>query len=363
MPRHRPVMRTGRGGKGPGQQSGRAMNRFLTRTIKIGKLTISIIPYEVVLLYVGERRIYVKTIRFTKGYPYKKIALAAAGVTVSIIITVFLAVSVGGSRRYNDDDLKQNLLNSANFTNERDDKKLVIREHRVRRGETLGRIARDYGVSKETIIGSNNLGSYDQVSEGTLLKIPNKDGILYKMRGGSSIVGIAQTYRIPLKKILDQNSIRNPDFIAVGTTLFIPDAKPQNIVSGFMWPTSSRFITCGYGWRRNPYNWNEREFHMGLDIRATYEMVKASKYGVISFAGWLGGYGQAIIVAHPNGWKTLYAHLSHVMVRNGQYVKQGQMLGKSGNTGRSTGAHLHFEVIDRSGRHENPYRYLRKARR
>lgn len=318
------------------------------------------IPYEVVFLFVGRRRIHVKTIRFTKGYPYKRIAIAAAA-TVSVMTAITLIVSNSG-RPYNDDDLKRNLLNAANFTTERDDQKLMIREHRVRRGETLSHIARDYGVSMDTICGSNNLTSYDHLSEGTLLKIPNKDGILYRMRGGSTIVGIAQNYRISLKKILEQNNIRNPDFIAVGTTLFIPDAKPQNIVSGFMWPTGSRSITCGYGWRRNPFNWREREFHMGLDIRASYEWIKASKYGVVSFAGWLGGYGRTIIVAHPNGWKTLYAHLSRITVRNGQYVKQGQTIGKSGNTGRSTGAHLHFEIINR-GRHENPYRHLRKGRR
>ena len=337
------------------------MKNFFNRTIKIGKLTVSLISYEVMLLYVGSRKIYIKTFRFNRDLPYKKIVLATAG-AVSVLIMLVLTVSIVSSdRQYNDDELKENLLNSSQFTTPDPDFKLQIREHKVKRGDTLSSIAHKYGVSTDTICGSNNLKSYDVINEGIVLKVPNKDGILYKMGKGSSIVNIAQTYRIPLQKILKRNDISNPDFIAVGSIIFIPDAKPQNIVVGFMWPTRSRFITCGYGWRRNPYNWSEREFHMGLDIRATYEWVRSSKYGQVSFAGWLGGYGKAIILAHPGGWKTLYAHLSNIMVQRGQYIKQGQSIGKSGNTGRSTGAHLHFEMIN-NGKHQNPYRYLVKRK-
>ena len=144
-----------------------------------------------------------------------------------------------------------------------------------------------------------------------------------------------------------------------GTILFIPDAKPQNIIRGFMWPTYSRYITCGFGWRRNPFNWRMKEYHCGMDIKSNYQWVRASKYGKITFTGWMGGYGKAVIIAHPEGWKTLYAHLSRIIVRQGQYVKQGQTIARSGNTGRSTGAHLHFEIIQ-NGKHKNPYSFLKK---
>jgi len=238
---------------------------------------------------------------------------------------------------------------------------LVIKKHRVARGEILSNIAKKYGVSIDTICGSNNLRSYDFIREGALLKIPNKDGILYKMRNGNKIVSIANKYKISLKKIIAENNIKNPDFIPVNQVIFIPDAKPQNIFSGFLWPTRNRFITCGYGWRRSPFNRKSREFHHGLDIRARYEWVKASKFGKVTYTGWLGGYGKAIIIAHPKGFKTLYAHLSRISVRRGQYVKQGQYIGKSGNTGRSTGPHLHFEIM-KKGRHKNPYHYLKRKR-
>jgi murein DD-endopeptidase MepM/ murein hydrolase activator NlpD len=81
----------------------------------------------------------------------------------------------------------------------------------------------------------------------------------------------------------------------------------------------------------------------------------------VTYAGWLGGYGKTVVIAHPGGWKTLYGHLSRIIVREGQYVKQGQSIAKSGNTGRSTGPHLHFEII-KHGSHHNPFVYLKNSK-
>jgi LysM repeat protein len=125
------------------------------------------------------------------------------------------------------------------------------------------------------------------------LSIPNRDGILFTMTRGSSIVAVAQRYNVSLQKILAENNLKNADFIKTGSVLFIPDAKPQDIFNGFMWPARSRAITCGYGWRRNPFNDGYREFHPGMDIRASYETVMSSKYGKVTFTGWLGGNGKA----------------------------------------------------------------------
>ena len=95
-----------------------------------------------------------------------------------------------------------------------------------------------------------------------------------------------------------------------------------------------------------------------MDIRSNYQPVRSTKYGKVTYSGWFGGYGKAVIVAHPGGWKSLYGHLSKIFVKRGQYVKQGQYVGRSGNTGYSSGPHLHFELIY-NGRHVNPYRYLK----
>ncbi|MCX7677932.1 MAG: M23 family metallopeptidase [Spirochaetes bacterium] len=140
--------------------------------------------------------------------------------------------------------------------------------------------------------------------------------------------------------------------------IFIPDAKPQNLVRGFIWPTLQKHgITSGYGWRNHPI-FDEKHFHTGLDIYCKYGWIRAAKFGKVTYTGWLGGYGKTIIISHPGGWKTLYGHLSRISVKTGQYVKQGQFIGKSGNTGNSTGPHLHFEIIS-NGEYKNPRKMIK----
>jgi len=339
------------------------MKNYFSRTFKKGNLSITVFSDEVVIVLVTRKKVYIKHIRrFLPGFSLK-ISAAVVCSAIFVLAASLFFFTGNDTAVYEDDREKIELMMSSktDYSSPETAEKLTIHKHRVKRGETLSEIAGDYGVSMDTICGSNNLRSYDLIREGTLLRIPNRDGLLYKMRAGNSVVGIARKYRVSLKKIISENNIKNPDFIPVGQVLFVPDAKPQNIIPGFMWPTRSRFITCGYGWRRSPFNRRKKEFHHGLDIRSRYEWIRATKYGKITYTGWLGGYGKTVIIAHPAGYKTLYAHMSRIIVRRGQYVKQGQTIGRSGNTGRSTGAHLHFEVM-KNGRHKNPYFYLRRGR-
>ena len=209
----------------------------------------------------------------------------------------------------------------------------------------------------DTICGSNNLDSYDNISQGIVLRIPSRDGILHSMQRGQDLPSVARKYGVSLDKIVADNNLKNADFLAVGRVVFVPDAKPRDIVQGFLWPGATRRIASGYGWRSDPFD-GMRQFHPGLDICSVYQWVKAAKYGKVTYTGWLGGYGNAVIVAHPGGWKTLYGHLSRIVVRPGQYVKQGQTIAVSGSTGYSTGPHLHFELIQ-NGVHRNPLNYLK----
>ncbi len=338
--------------------------KFLpSRTYHLGPVTVSVSNNETVVVFKRKNEVSVKTFRHNSHSLNKRLISIAAAIITCVTAVSFVDFSGEISQIDLDEKEKNKILLSEknDFTTPVENKKLIIRKHKVARGETLSHIAEKYGVSIDTICGSSNLRSYDLIREGQILTVPNRDGILYKMIKGNSLTGIAKKYRVSLEKIVAQNNLRNPDFVTPGTTLFVPDAKPQNIIRGWMWPTRSRRITCGYGWRRNPFNHNRREFHAGMDIAARYEWVRAAKYGKIAYAGWLGGYGKTIVVAHPGGWKTLYAHLSRVIVRKGQYVKQGQSIGRSGNTGRSTGPHLHFEVM-KGGHHKNPYSYIRRRR-
>jgi murein DD-endopeptidase MepM/ murein hydrolase activator NlpD len=116
-------------------------------------------------------------------------------------------------------------------------------------------------------------------------------------------------------------------------------------------------ITSHIGWRKNPFG-RGYEFHSGIDISAPQgSKVLATADGVVVFAGWYGDYGKTVIIRHPSGYFTLYAHLSEIDVKKGQKVKAGDVVGRVGSTGRSTGPHLHYEVI-RDSKPINPSVFL-----
>ncbi len=122
------------------------------------------------------------------------------------------------------------------------------------------------------------------------------------------------------------------------------------------WPALG-YISSWYGGRPDPFS-GGREFHTGIDISApTGTRVSSTGDGIVLFAGVQSGYGYTVIVSHGYGIATRYAHLSAMMVRVGQPVKMGDTIGLVGNTGRSTGPHLHYEVIV-DGRPVNPFLFL-----
>jgi len=131
-----------------------------------------------------------------------------------------------------------------------------------------------------------------------------------------------------------------------------------NVLPG-IWPVNGRLM-AGYGVRSDPFS-GEGAMHTGIDISAPVGTpVHAAADGIILHAGWNGGYGRCVIVDHGNGYQTWYAHLSRMDVIEGEEIRKGEVLGAVGTTGRSTGAHLHYEV--RIGSTPvNPYRFLAQA--
>jgi murein DD-endopeptidase MepM/ murein hydrolase activator NlpD len=124
-----------------------------------------------------------------------------------------------------------------------------------------------------------------------------------------------------------------------------------------IWPISGR-ISSGFGWRRNPFGGSGREHHNGVDIPArTGTPIRAAGGGIIISSGWQNGYGNTVVIDHGGGLVTKYAHNSRNTAREGQRVERGDIIGYVGSTGRSTGAHLHYE-IRRNGTAVNPIAFL-----
>jgi len=237
------------------------------------------------------------------------------------------------------------------------------RQYKVQRGDTVSGIAQKYGVSVGAVIASNNISNARRLQEGALIKIPNIDGIPYQIQRGDSLSRIAASHNVPLEVILDVNDIRSDD-IRQGETIFIPGARMNDIDLRlslgdlFMYPLATRQITSNYGMRRDPFN-GALQFHEGVDFRAnTGTPVMASFDGVVSVVSenWL--YGRYIIISHSNGYKTLYGHLNSFNVRQGERVTRGRKIGETGNTGYSTGPHLHFGIYDKDNKVVNPLELL-----
>jgi murein DD-endopeptidase MepM/ murein hydrolase activator NlpD len=117
-------------------------------------------------------------------------------------------------------------------------------------------------------------------------------------------------------------------------------------------------ITSAFGYRSDPFDSENAEYHPGIDFKgAKGDPVHVTADGDVVFTGRKGGYGNCIIVQHRNDFQTLYGHLSHINVKEGELVKTGDIIGKVGSTGRSTGTHLHYEVR-KNGKPVNPIKFL-----
>lgn len=119
-------------------------------------------------------------------------------------------------------------------------------------------------------------------------------------------------------------------------------------------PSDAPTVTSEFGWRSDPFT-GKAKFHKGVDLRAAYgQEIGAAAAGRVVFSGQQRGYGTTVLVEHPDGSRTRYAHLSEALVSAGDAVAYGQPLGRAGHSGRATGTHLHFEVIAANGQHVDP---------
>lgn len=245
--------------------------------------------------------------------------------------------------------------------------------HTIASGETLGSIAQKYGLSLSTILWANNLTARSVLKIGNALTILPVDGVVHTVKKGETAAAIAKKYKVETDKVLAFNGLGGAA-LRVGATLIIPGGTPPVVVppksarsianvftsspvssktgvagSGRMlWPTDLHIITQKFGWK-----------HTGIDIDCYFNNTNyAADDGTVQYAGWKKGYGYVVEINHGNGMVTRYGHHAKLYVSAGQPIARGTPIGLCGTTGKSSGTHLHFEVII-GGKFRNPLEYVR----
>ena len=290
--------------------------------------------------------------------------------------------------------------------------------YKVKKKDTIPAIAKRYGIKQDTILMNNKDALNNKMKVGDTITFPSIDGLYYKLEKNDTLAKIAKKYGISVVDIVDYNNI-NPKKLKAGSTIFLKGVtlqkykdvegrlianqqakedkkknknkekekekekeKPENPPkgtkgsppppppednddggrsaaysgAGFAYPVRYAGVSSPFGNRYHPVL-KRYILHTGVDLVAKYVPLRAAKAGVVTFAGNMSGYGKIIIIRHDNGYETRYAHLSVISTNVGEHVNQGDLIGKTGNSGRTTGAHLHFE-IRQNGVPKNPMKYL-----
>ena len=291
--------------------------------------------------------------------------------------------------------------------------------YKIKKKDTIPAIAKRYGVKQDTILINNKDALNNKLKIGDTITFPSIDGLYYKLEKNDTLAKVAKKYGISVVDIVDYNNI-NPKKLKAGTTIFLkgvtlqkykdvegrliaaqqakedkkknknkekekeqekekPEKPPKGTKgsppppppednddggrsaaysgAGFAYPVRYAGVSSPFGNRYHPVL-KRYILHTGVDLVAKYVPLRAAKAGVVTFAGNMSGYGKIIIIRHDNGYETRYAHLSVISTNVGEHVNQGDLIGKTGNSGRTTGAHLHFE-IRQNGVPKNPMKYLR----
>ena len=233
----------------------------------------------------------------------------------------------------------------------------------VREGDNLQKIAKMFDVSANTILWGNDLRSPKDIKVGQELVILPVSGIRYTIKQGDTIQGIAKRYGGDTDEILRFNNLEKGQRLTIGDEIIVPNGefKPSTLnkrdsavtkliktyinesvdsLAYYMRPIINGHRTQGLHGRN------------GVDIapfcRCTgKEGLFAAAAGEVIVAkgsGWNGGFGNYVVISHPNGTQTLYGHMHSVTVHSGEKVSQGQQIGFVGSSGKSTGPHVHFEI-------------------
>ena len=234
----------------------------------------------------------------------------------------------------------------------------TISVYEVKKGDTIQDVAKLFDVSVNTIMWANNLKSRTLTKGDTLIILPIT-GIKYTVKKGDTLALIAKKYKADDQDIASYNGLALDSALTVGDTVIVPDGEidvvlPTKPKSSIKKPRilNSYTYSAPRGFLIRPIIGGRKSQgihgHNGVDLASSIGTpVMASADGRVIVAkkgGYNGGYGSMIIISHEKGVQTVYAHLNDVYISQGQTVKQGQVIGELGNSGKSSGPHLHFEV-------------------
>ncbi|AKM83927.1 TPA: hypothetical protein DCZ46_01175 [Candidatus Campbellbacteria bacterium] len=221
----------------------------------------------------------------------------------------------------------------------------------VREGDSLSQISKMFGVSNNTIIWANDLKN-GIITKGQTLVILPVTGVRHTVKKGETLAGIANKYKGDIDEIKSFNNLID-ETLAVGDIVIIPDGDMGSFVykssktgssSGKTTPSTSGYYIRPVTGVRTQGIHGYNAIDIGTPVGTSVVASASGKVIISRDYGWNGGYGSYIVIQHDNGTQTLYAHMSQNIVSAGQVVVRGQVIGYSGNTGKSTGPHLHFEI-------------------
>lgn len=215
---------------------------------------------------------------------------------------------------------------------------------------------------EEVELASLGLPKYIDVSPVVSNTVVHESGIVvkkYTVQKKDNLSKIARSFSIDVARLKKANSLTS-DQLKIGQVLEVPvqvkNASSSRVVlkKVFILPVPQSRVTSRFGRRVDPFNKYNRVYHSGLDLAAKVGApVLSAADGEVVFTGRNGGYGNSVTIQHKNGYKTVYAHCSQILVEVGETVKMGRVVALVGRTGTATGAHLHFEVF-RNGKIMNP---------
>lgn len=265
------------------------------------------------------------------------------------------------------------ILSAVPFTAKPKSERRDVTRYAVKPGDNVSVIAARFGVTPDSVIWANTAleNNPDALTVGQELLVPPVSGVLHQVAKGETITSIAARFKADPAAIFNDpfnqtiHDFRSsPPILVTGAFVMVPGGSkpiivrhvqyskttPGNAIKGssnFQWPTAA--CISQFYWGRHP----------GIDLANSQgTAVVAADGGFVEFVGWDGsGYGNMILINHGNGAITRYAHLSAFAVNAGTSVSKGQLVGRIGSTGRSTGPHLHFELIV-NGVHRNPVQIL-----